>query len=193
MDKVTSILLVGVGGQGTILASKLFSEAMAEEGFDVKMSEIHGMSQRGGGVSTQIRYGKKVYSPIIGEGCADILVSMETAESARWLNYLKPDAKLIISDYRIYPPEVLSGREEYPQTTIEDLSKVADVTVVHAEKLALEAGSAKCMNIVLLGALVKGLGLENSVDWNGIIEKTVKPAFIEMNKKAFRLGVEAVS
>lgn len=191
MEKVTSILLVGVGGQGTILASKLFSEAMMEQGWDVKMSEIHGMSQRGGSVSTQIRFGRKVFSPIIGEGCADILVSMETAETARWIRYLKPDAKLLVSDCKVLPPEVLAGREDYPETTIRDLDAAADLTVIPAVEIAEKVGSKKCMNVVLLGALVRLLDLEE-IDWDDVVRRNVRPAFAEMNIQALHLGMKAV-
>lgn len=189
--EVKNILLVGVGGQGTILASKILSEGLMEAGYDVKMSEIHGMSQRGGSVSTQIRYGLEVYSPIIGEGEADILVSFETMETARWITYIKPTAKVIANDYRIYSPEVLQGKFEYPETTVDDLKTAGvDLTVVKAAEIARDLGNIKAMNIVLLGALIVGLGLED-IDWAPIVSKKVKPAFVELNQKALQLGMEA--
>ena len=191
MKQVRNILLVGVGGQGTILASKILSDGLVAAGYDVKMSEIHGMSQRGGSVSTQIRYGEEVYSPIIGEGEADILVSFEVMETARWTRLLRPNGKIIINNYRILPPEVLSGREKYPENTIDDLSTAADVSVLDAARIATELGNAKAMNIVLLGALIRSLQLEN-IDWDSILERLVKPAFLELNKKALRQGMEAV-
>jgi len=191
MKQVRNILLVGVGGQGTILASKILSDGLVAAGYDVKMSEIHGMSQRGGSVSTQIRYGEEVYSPIIGEGEADILVSFEVMETARWTRLLRPNGKIIINNYRILPPEVLSGREKYPENTIDDLSAAADVSVLDAARIATELGNAKAMNIVLLGALIRSLQLEN-IDWDSILERLVKPAFLELNKKALRQGMEAV-
>ncbi len=191
MNEVKNILLVGVGGQGTILASKILSEGLMEAGYDVKMSEIHGMSQRGGSVSTQIRYGEAVYSPIIGEGEADILVSFETMETARWIGFIKPDAKVIVNDYRIFSPEVLQGAYDYPENTVADLRAAGvNLTVIEAAKIAGELGNTKAMNVVLLGALIKGLGLED-MDWATIVAKNVKPAFVELNQKALQKGMEA--
>jgi indolepyruvate ferredoxin oxidoreductase beta subunit len=190
MKETKNILLVGVGGQGTILASKILAQGLLEEGYDVKMSEIHGMSQRGGSVSTQIRYGEKVFSPIIGDGDADIVVSFEVMETARWIRYAKPDAKIIVNDYRIYPLEVLSGKSDYPETTIADLSAGMDVQVIAANEIATKLGNPKAMNIVLLGALIRGLGLED-INWDAIIAKQVKPAFVELNQKALKAGMEA--
>ncbi len=191
MNSVKNILLVGVGGQGTILASKILSDGLIEAGYDVKMSEIHGMSQRGGSVSTQIRFGEKVFSPIIGEGEADILVSFEVMETARWIKFLKPGAKVVMNNYKIYSPEIQSGAFEYPTTTIEDISKAADVKVLNAYELAEELGNSKVMNIVLLGALIKGLNMED-IDWASIIAKLVKPAFVDLNQKALKIGMEAM-
>ena len=186
-----NILLVGVGGQGTILASKILSEGLMEAGYDVKMSEIHGMSQRGGSVSTQIRYGSEVYSPIIGEGEEVILVSFETMETARWIRYIKPTAKVVVNDHRIYSPEVLQGKFDYPETTVADLKAAGlDITVVPAADIAAGLGNVKAMNIVLLGALIAGLGLED-IDWMPIVARSVKPAFVELNQQALRLGMEA--
>lgn len=192
MMNVKNILLVGVGGQGTILASKILSEGLMEAGYDVKMSEIHGMSQRGGSVSTQIRYGDEVFSPIIGEGEADILVSFETMETARWIGYIKPDARVIVNDYRIYSPEVLQGKFDYPEHTVADLEAAGlDITVIPAADIAAELGNGKAMNIVLLGALIAGLGLDD-IDWEPIVTRSVKPAFAELNRQALRRGMEAV-
>ncbi len=191
MSDVKNIILVGVGGQGTILASKILSEGLAEAGYDVKMSEIHGMSQRGGSVSTQIRYGKEVYSPIVGAGEADILVAFEIVEAARYMPFAKPDAKIIINNYRILSPEVISGAEDYPEDTIEVLSKAMDVTVIDAAKIAEDLGNARAMNIVLLGALVKSLGLTD-IDWNSIIAARVKPAIVELNQKALAQGMAQI-
>jgi indolepyruvate ferredoxin oxidoreductase beta subunit len=196
-EKTTAILLVGVGGQGTILASKILSEALCGAGFDVKMSEIHGMSQRGGNVSTQIRFGEKVFSPIVGKGEADVIVAFEKMEALRWIEYLKPGGSYIINDYEIPPGPVLMGAAEYPQGIISDLeSRTGNVLVIDAAGKAEEAGSARAMNIVLLGAAVKALDSEtggklSGVDWDDIIEKSVKPGFAELNKKAFKLGFES--
>ncbi len=186
-----NILMVGVGGQGTILASKILSEGLVELGYDVKMSEIHGMSQRGGSVSTQIRYGKEVFAPTIGAGEADIMVSFETMEAARYIGMVKPDAKIIINRYRIFPPDVLAGECDYPDTIIDDLSAKLDVISLDAAGIAAGLGNPKCMNIVLLGALIKGMGLDTA-DWDSIIAKMVKPQFVELNRKALRAGMDAV-
>ena len=163
MSEVKNILLVGVGGQGTILASKILTSGLIKAGYDVKMSEIHGMSQRGGSVSTQVRYGDKVYSPIVGKGSADVIVAFEEMEALRWLDHLKIGGKMVINDYRIQPVPV----------------KAADV--------ATELGNPKAMNVVLLGALVKAMGLDE-IDWDAEIEANVKAKFIDLNKKAFHAG-----
>jgi len=192
METTKNILMVGVGGQGTILASKILSEGLVELGYDVKMSEIHGMSQRGGSVSTQIRYGKEVFAPTIGAGEADIMVSFETMEAARYISMVKPDAKIIINRYRIFPPDVLAGEREYPATIIDDLKDKLNVTSLDAAEIATDLGNPKCMNIVLLGALIKGMGLDTA-DWNSIIAKMVKPQFVELNQKALKAGMDAVN
>jgi len=184
-----NILLVGVGGQGTILASKILSEALAEAGYDVKMSEIHGMSQRGGNVSTQIRYGEKVYSPVVGIGEADVIVAFEKMEALRWLTYLKPGGRIVINDFEIPSAPILMGQVEYPQGIIETLSAKADILVFKAADIAASLGNARVMNIVLLGALVKALGIEG-IDWDAVIRSSVKPVFADINAQAFRAGYE---
>ncbi|NLY76559.1 MAG: indolepyruvate oxidoreductase subunit beta [Tissierellia bacterium] len=191
MADTRSILLVGVGGQGTILASKILSTGLVEAGYDVKMSEIHGMAQRGGSVSTQVRFGKEVHSPIIGRGAADILVSFEAMEALRWLEYLKPDGKVIVNDYKIPSVPILMGKVDYPEGIIEDIKEKADTWVVDAAKIAMELGNAKVMNIVLLGALVKAMDLTD-IDWEQVIRNNVKEKFIDINIQAFRKGMEAV-
>ncbi|MDR0851340.1 MAG: indolepyruvate oxidoreductase subunit beta [Clostridiales Family XIII bacterium] len=195
-DSVTAILLVGVGGQGTILASQILSEGFVRAGYDVKMSEIHGMSQRGGSVSTQIRYGTKVYSPIIGRGEADVIVAFEKMEALRWIEYLKPDGKMIINDYEIPSVPILTGAEQYPEGILGDLAARADVSVLRAADIADEVGNARVMNIVLLGAAVKALTAAQpetmaGIVWEEIIRATVKPAFIDVNIKAFAAGQAA--
>jgi indolepyruvate ferredoxin oxidoreductase beta subunit len=184
-----SILLVGVGGQGTILASKLLSLGLLEAGYDVKMSEIHGMSQRGGSVSSQVRYGEKVYSPVIENGSADILVSFEQMEALRWLPYLDVNGKVIVNDYRINPMPVISGSAEYPDNICGVLSKLAPVTVVDAGREAIKLGNAKVMNIILLGTAIRLMDLEK-IGWEIIIRKNVKPAFADINIKALKRGGE---
>lgn len=158
MSDVKNILLVGVGGQGTILASKILTSGLMEAGYDVKMSEIHGMSQRGGNVSTQVRYGKEVESPIVGKGSADVIVAFERMEALRWLEYLKIGGKMVINDFAIQPAPVNLGAAEYPADIIELLKSKAEVTTLKAGEIAGELGNPKAMNIVLLGALVKAIG-----------------------------------
>lgn len=191
MAEIKNILLVGVGGQGTILASKILSTALVNAGYDVKMSEVHGMAQRGGSVTTQIRYGKKVFSPIIGRGEADVMVCFEKMEALRWIEYVKPDAKIVINDFEIPSAPILVGAAEYPQGIIEELSAKAEVSVFKAAEIAKELGNPKAMNIVLLGALVKAMGIED-MDWDSIIAQNVKKGFEELNIKAFRAGMAAI-
>lgn len=192
MDNTKSILLVGVGGQGTILASKVLSEGLVEAGYDVKMSEIHGMAQRGGSVSTQVRFGNKVFSPIIGKGEADILVSFETMEALRWLEYLKPDGKVVVNDYKIPSAPILMGKEDYPERVIDIIKDKANTSIIDAAKIAEDLGNTKVMNIVLFGALVKAMGLTD-IDWEDVIRKTVKEKFVDINIKAFNAGMNAIA
>lgn len=187
-----SILLVGVGGQGTILASKLLTLGLMEAGYDVKMSEIHGMSQRGGSVSSQVRYGEKVYSPVIEKGGADILVSFEKMEAMRWLSHLKPGGKIVVNDHQIHSMVTISGKVPYPEGIIEELKEKAETLVVNATELAEELGNIKVTNIILLGSLVKSMNLE-SIDWPQLIKDNVKPKFVELNLKAFEVGMNLVN
>lgn len=192
MSETKNILLVGVGGQGIILASKLLSQGLVNAGYDVKMSEVHGMAQRGGNVSTQVRYGEKVYSPIIGKGQADIIVAFEEMEAMRWIDYLKKDGKIVINNYRIPSVPILTGVAEYPEGVIDTLSsKVKDTTVMNAAELALELGNIKTQNVIMLGGLVEALGL-TEVNWDEVIETGVKAKFIDLNKKAFNIGRDQV-
>ncbi|GHU49887.1 indolepyruvate oxidoreductase [Clostridia bacterium] len=191
-NDVKSILLVGVGGQGTILASKILSEGLMEAGYDVKMSEIHGMSQRGGNVSTQVRFGRKVYSPIIGKGEADIIVAFEKMEALRWLEYLKPEGRIVINDFEIPSAPILMGIVPYPDGILEELSQKAMVSVFKAGDIAGKLGNVKAMNIVLLGALVNAMGI-NDVNWKEMIRKNVKTAFFELNVAAFKEGGQALN
>ena len=192
MSNVKNILLVGVGGQGTILASKILSQGLLENGFDVKMSEVHGMAQRGGSVSTQVRFGEKVYSPLIEKGKADVIVAFEKSEAARWIEYLKKDGHVIVNDYEIYPIVVSMGKEKYDHTIKEKLTKDVDnITFIDAANEAKELGNIKAQNVVLLGAVVETLGL-NEIDWNGVIEKLVPAKAVELNKAAFAKGREYI-
>ncbi|MGL5312502.1 MAG: indolepyruvate oxidoreductase subunit beta [Peptostreptococcaceae bacterium] len=187
-----SILLVGVGGQGTILASKLLTTGLMEAGYDVKMSEIHGMSQRGGSVSSQVRYGEKVYSPVIEIGGADILVSFEKMEALRWLNYLKPNGRIVVNNYKMSPMPVLNGKAEYLEKEIEEELSKLNATMLDAAQKAVELGNAKVMNIILLGALVRAMELED-INWEKIIRDNVKEKFVDINLKAFKEGMNLVS
>ncbi len=187
-----SIMLVGVGGQGTILASKLLTTGLMNAGYDVKMSEIHGMSQRGGSVSSQVRYGEKVYSPVIEIGGADILVSFEKMEALRWLEYLKPEGKIVVNNYRIDSIPVLIGKAIYKEKEIEDELNRLNATIINAADKAKELGNAKVMNIILLGALVKSMSLED-IDWESIIRENIKEKFVDINLQAFKKGMEMVS
>lgn len=186
-----SILLVGVGGQGTILASKLLTVGLMQAGYDVKMSEIHGMSQRGGSVSSQVRYGSRVLSPVIEKGGADILVSFELMEAMRWLDYLKPGGKVIVNQFRIPPMPVITGQAVYPDGILSALAAAADTVAIDAAGIARELGNARVMNIVLLGAIIKSMGL-TAIDWQEIIRGQVKPAFVEINIRAIEKGMSLV-
>jgi len=188
---VKSILLVGVGGQGTILASKLLTTGLMAAGYDVRMSEIHGMSQRGGSVSSQVRYGDKVASPVIEAGGADILVSFEKMEALRWLKYLKPDGHAVVNDYEINPMPVLSGKTDYPAGILAEVAAKVRTTVVDAAKAAAALGSPKVMNMVMLGATVKAMALE-AIDWEKIIREQVKADLADINLKAFKAGLGLV-
>jgi indolepyruvate ferredoxin oxidoreductase beta subunit len=191
MSEVKNILLVGVGGQGTILASKILSEGLIAAGYDVKMSEIHGMSQRGGNVSTQVRFGDKVYSPIIGKGEADLIVAFEKMEALRWFEYLKPDGKMVINDQEISSVPIQQGAKTYPQGILEELASKVTIHVFKAMEVAETLGNPKVMNIVLLGALVKAMALPD-IDWELVIRDCVKPAFVDINIAAFRKGQQQV-
>ena len=185
-----SILLVGVGGQGTILISKILTAGLTQLGYQVKMSEIHGMSQRGGSVSTQIKYGESVYAPNIGLAEADMVISFEKAEALRALPYLKKGGALITDEREIYPLTVLSGAAAYPHDALEAIAKVVGpgkLTVIKAAETAEKLGSIKAQNIVLLGALVKALKLEG-VDWKTLVAAYVPPKAKEMNLAAFEAG-----
>lgn len=189
MNDTKSILLVGVGGQGTILASKILSEGLARKGFDIKMSEIHGMSQRGGSVSTHVRYGSKVSSPIVSEGEADVLVAFEKSEAVRWLNYLKKGGWLVVNNYEIKSLPVLTGLAEYPDGVVEQLGKSVDnIKVFNATQIARELGNERAQNIVLLGALIKALGIDD-MDWDSVLEQLMPAKVLELNKKALREGM----
>ena len=186
-----NIMIVGVGGQGTLLASKLLGRLLLTKGYDVKVSEVHGMSQRGGSVVTYVRWGDKVYSPIIDKGQADIILSFELLEAARWTEYLKPGGKIITNTQQVNPMPVITGAASYPQGLVEKMTGAGmDVDAIDALSLAEEAGSAKAVNLVLMGRLAKWFDFTDE-EWMAAIEKSVPAKFLDMNKKAFSLGREA--
>ena len=188
MMQTKNIMIVGVGGQGSLLASKLLGKLLVNEGYDVKVSEVHGMSQRGGSVVTYVRYGEKVYSPLIEDGEADFIVSFEKIEAARWLSCLKKDGKIIVNTQQIDPMPVIIGAAQYPVDVLDEIKeKGAFVDAIDALSLANEAGSSKAVNIVLMARLAKYFDISYD-KWIETIEKTVNPKFIELNKKAFELG-----
>ena len=191
MSDVKSILMVGVGGQGTILAGKILSMGLMAAGYDVKMSEVHGMAQRGGSVSNQVRFGTQVYSPIIGKGQADILVAFETMEAMRWLEYLKPTGKIVVNDYQIPSGPILIGSCDYPEHLLDSLKAKVETMVIQAGEIAARIGNPRTMNLVLLGALVKGMELTH-IDFAAQIAQNVKPATVPMNLAAFQAGMDAV-
>ena len=185
--KSKSAILVGVGGQGAILTAKVLVNGLMKAGYDVKMSEVHGMSQRGGSVSTQVHWGEKVYSPVIGSGAADLMVAFEKMEAVRYANFLKPDGIAIINDYSIPSATVAAGLETYPEGCLEAMEENFKCYTLDAAKIAMDLGSAKCMNIVLFGAMTKARELDD-IDWEEIIIETVPPKFRELNLSADRAG-----
>ncbi|HBA03387.1 MULTISPECIES: indolepyruvate oxidoreductase subunit beta [unclassified Clostridium] len=190
MKEVKSILFIGVGGQGTILASKILSEGLLRNGYDVKMSEVHGMAQRGGSVTTQVRFGEKVYSPLIEKGKADAIVAFEKSEALRALPYLKEGGHLIVNDYEIHPVPVLIGLEKYPEGVNEALRSTAENTVIiKAAEIAKDLGNMKAQNVVLLGALLKALDIKE-VNWEEVVASLVPAKAVELNKKALVAGME---
>ncbi len=186
--KITNILLVGVGGQGILLASEILSETCMLAGFDVKKSEIHGMSQRGGSVVSHVRYGAEVFSPIVPEGEGDILFGFELMETCRSLGLLKPGAAVVANDLKIAPPSVLMGQETYPEGLVERISaQFPDFLLVDGQKLAIEAGNPRAANTALLGAVSKRLDIAEQY-WLKALEKMVPRKALEVNQKAFLMG-----
>ncbi len=186
-----NVMIVGVGGQGSLLASKLLGRLLLDAGYDVKVSEVHGMSQRGGSVVTYVRYGEKVYSPVIDRGEADYIVSFELLEAARWLPYLKEGGQIVTNIQQIDPMPVITGAMEYPEDLVEKMkAKGAKVDALDCLALAEAAGSAKAVNIVLMGRLSHYFDMPEE-SWLAAMEAIVPPKFLEMNKKAFDLGKNA--
>ena len=186
--KTTSVMIVGVGGQGSLLASKLLGRLLMDEGYDVKVSEVHGMSQRGGSVVTYVRFGEKVYSPIVTDGEADLIISFEKLEAARYARFLKKGGRIVVNTQQIDPMPVIIGAAQYPETVLTELTdKNVNIDALDALSLAEEAGSSKAVNIVLMGKAAKYFDIPFE-SWITAIENTVAPKFVEMNKKAFNLG-----
>lgn len=192
MEATKNIMIVGVGGQGTLLASKLLGYVLLTKGYDVKVSEVHGMSQRGGSVITYVRYGEHVNSPVIEKGEADIIISFEQLEAARWLEYLKPGGTIITNTQKIDPMPVIIGAMEYPGNIVDKMSKLgAKVDAKDFLAIAEEAGNAKAVNICLMGRFSNYLPEITEEEWQDAIEKNVPAKFLELNKKAFALGAKA--
>lgn len=186
-----SIMLVGVGGQGTLLASRILGNVLLTQGYDVKVSEVHGMSQRGGSVVTYIKYGDKVYSPVIEKGQADLIISFEALEAARWVSYLKKGGKLVMNTQELEPMPVITGAASYPGNIVENIKNAGiDVTAVDALSLAEQAGTSRAVNVVLMGIISHMLDLGDDV-WNSALEQCVPGKVLEVNKKAFELGRNA--
>lgn len=188
MSDTKSIMIVGVGGQGSLLASRLLGNVLLTKGYDVKVSEVHGMSQRGGSVVTYVKYGSKVYSPVVQKGEADIIISFEQLESARWVSFLKKGGHLITSTQKIDPMPVITGAAKYPENIIENLKMLdIDVIAVDALKLAEQAGNAKASNVVLMGVISTKMNIDDTL-WQNALKECVPEKFLELNKKAFEIG-----
>jgi len=189
-EETTNIVLAGVGGQGILLASRILSEAALAQGFDVKANEVHGMAQRGGSVIAQIRFGKKVYSPLVKKGSAQLLIAMEIIESLRHAQYLAPGGLALINSQRIIPTTVSSGLAQYPSDPEKRLKEpFSQYKIADCLSLALEAGSARCVNVVMVGWLSHFLPFSEQT-WQGVLKSVLKTKYLEMNLKAFQMGKE---
>ena len=185
-------MIVGVGGQGTLLASRIIGNALIAQDYDVKMSEVHGMAQRGGSVVTYVKYGEKVFSPIIEKASADMVLAFEELEAARWLPFLSPEGTLIMNTQQINPMPVITGAQDYPTALTEKINgTVGNCISLDALKLARISGTVKAVNVVLIGVMAKVMGDDKEV-WLNAVKNTVKPKFIDMNLKAFELGYKSV-
>ena len=184
---VKNIMIVGVGGQGTLLTSRILGNLAIGGGYDVKLSEVHGMAQRGGSVVTFVRYGEEVAEPIVEEGQADVLIAFEKLEALRYLHFLKEDGVIVVNDWRIDPITVVTGAAQYPDGVIESLCKARKTVVVEATRPAIEMGAPKAFNVIVLGAAARYVGFRRE-DWLQVIEATVPPKTMEVNRKAFEAG-----
>ncbi len=187
-----SVILVGVGGQGAILTAKILVNGLISKGYDVKMSEVHGMSQRGGSVSTQVHFGDKIYSPVIGKGGADIMVAFEKMEAVRYADFLKPDGIAVINDYSMPSSTTSAGLCEYPEGCVEAMQEAFQCHVLDAADIAVSLGNARCMNVVLFGAMTAVLGMDD-IDWETVIRETVPAKTVDLNLRAYRAGREALN
>ena len=188
-NNTKNIMIVGVGGQGTLLTSRILGGITVDAGYDVKLSEVHGMAQRGGSVVTFVRYGEKVAEPIVEEGQADLLIAFETLEAKRYAHFLKKDGVLVVNEQRIDPITVVTGAATYPEGIVEELEKEHTVYKINAMDEALKLGNSKVFNIIVLGMAAKYMDFSKE-DWLNVIEKTVPPKTVDINKKAFLLGFE---
>lgn len=185
-----NIMIVGVGGQGTLLTSRIIGKAALECGYDVKISEVHGMAQRGGSVVTFVRFGDKVCEPVVEEGQADVIIAFERLEALRYSHFLKADGVLVVNDCRIDPMTVVTGAKQYPEGILESLKEKHSVYAIDGQKVALELGNSKVLNSVVLGYSAKFIGFDEDV-WLGVVASTVPPKTVEINKKAFTEGYSA--
>ena len=187
---VKNIMIVGVGGQGTLLTSRIIGKTALEQGLDVKISEVHGMAQRGGSVVTFVRFGEKVYEPVVEEGQADVIIAFERLEALRYSHFLKKDGVLVVNDCRIDPMTVVIGAKTYPENIIEGLKKEHTLYAIDAQKIALELGNSKVLNSVVLGYAAPAIGFDKDV-WLETVESTVPPKTVDINKAAFMRGYES--
>lgn len=187
--KNVNVMVVGVGGQGTLLTSRIIGKTALNKGYDVKLSEVHGMAQRGGSVVTFVRYGDKVCEPVVEEGCADVLISFERLETQRYAHYLKKDGIIVVNDSKIEPMTVVTGAEVYPENVIENLKKTHNLRVINGEAEAKELGNSKVLNSVVLGFAANFFEFSKD-EWLNVLKNTVPQKTIEINEKAFNLGYE---
>lgn len=184
-----NIMIVGVGGQGTLLTSRILGGITVDAGYDVKLSEVHGMAQRGGSVVTFVRYGEKVAEPIVEEGQADLLIAFERLEALRYAHFLKKDGVIVVNDWRIDPITVVTGAREYPENILETLEKEHTVYTINAMEEALKLGNAKTFNVIVLGMAARYMDFEKQ-SWLDVIERTVPAKTVEINQRAFLVGFE---
>lgn len=187
MMENVNIMVVGVGGQGTLLTSRIIGKTAMLKGYDVKLSEVHGMAQRGGSVVTFVRFGDKVCEPVVEEGCADILISFESLEALRYAHYLKKDGVIVVNDSKIDPMTVVTGAEVYPENIIENLKKTHKVYAINGEAATKELGNSKVLNTIVLGFAAKFFDFDKQ-DWLDVLKSTVPPKTVELNEKAFNYG-----